>query len=85
MSAGSIESGSALVPVLNLRLMREIWHQNPPSLVILFAVVCLAVGYAWSRLPGGIVVLAFGIGLLFGGAGYEIVWLYRRRKTLLEP
>ncbi len=72
------------MPVIDLRLMRELWHQNPPSFIILFAIVFLAVGYAWSRLPGGIVVLAFGGGLLVGGAGYEIVWLLRRRKTAVE-
>ncbi len=72
------------MPVIDLRLIRLIWHQNPPSLILLFGIVFLGVGYAWSRLPGGIVVLGVGIGLLAGGAGYEIVWLHRRRKTLLE-
>ncbi len=70
--------------VINLRLMRELWHQNPPSLVVLFGIVVFVVGYAWRWALGGTVLPALGIALLLAGGGYEIVWLHRRRKRALQ-
>ncbi len=70
------------MPNVDLRLLRQMWRDNPPSVLILFGVVFIIVGYAWMWWLGGVVFLVLGIALLFGGGGYEIAWLRRRRRML---
>ncbi len=66
--------------------MREIWHQNPPALVILFGIVFFIAGYAFAMVwADGVYILGFGVALLLGGGAYEVVWLHQRRKTLINP
>ncbi len=73
------------MPVANLRVLRQMWHDNPPSVVILFGIVAFVVGYAWGFWQYGVVILAFGVILIFAGGTYEILWLRKRRNTPREP
>ncbi len=64
----------------DIRILRQMWAGNPPSVFILVGIVFVAVGYAWRFWAGGPVVLGLGIALLVGGGAYEAVWLHRRRE-----
>ncbi len=74
------------MPAINLRLLRLIWHQNPPGFVILFGIVFFIAGYVYAMVwTYGVFILGFGVALLLAGGAFEIAWLRRKRKTLLEP
>lgn len=73
------------MPEVNLRELRQMWHDNPPSVVILFGIVAFLVGYAWGFWQYGIAILALGLILMLAGGAYEIIWLRARRKAPREP
>ncbi len=68
-----------------MRALRQIAHDNPPSIAVLFGLVFLLVWYRVSDASGSWLVLYPSVTLFGAGLLWEAVWLFRRRSADRTP
>lgn len=81
----SLGSKAALTASGNLRVLRELWHQNPPAVILFFWILCAAVGYGYSVFPSAIAIPYVAAGLLGAGVVWEASWVSRHGRPSLGP
>ena len=66
------------MPEVDFRELRQLWHDNPPVVVVMFGVVFFAAWYRWSNFAGVSPLLDLAALLLASGLLWEAVWLWRK-------
>jgi hypothetical protein len=57
-------------------IIRQVWHENPPGVVIAFGVGLIILWYINSAKTLSYVILYAGIFLLLGGIISEVLWVF---------